>query len=122
MIKPTDSELVILKLLWKEGPSSVRSIHDTLSTEKEIGYTTTLKFMQIMHEKGILERDTSQRSHIYFPIVKEQDIKGSMLKNFVQNAFEGSASNLILQALGNNKMTENELGEIKALINKLENQ
>ncbi len=122
MNKPTDSELEILKVLWKEGPCSVRQVNELLSSDKEIGYTTTLKIMQIMHEKGMLERDTSQRSHIYAPTLKEKEVKGSMLKNFMNNAFEGSASKLIMQALGNHKMTDNELEEIKALINKLENE
>lgn len=122
MIQPTEAELTILKVLWREGQSSVRSVNEKLSVGKDIGYTTTLKFMQIMHEKGILDRDTSQRSHIYFPLVKEKDIKGSMLNNFMRSAFEGSASQLIMQALGNNKMSNDELDEIKALINKLENQ
>ena len=122
MIQPTDSELEILKVLWKEGPSSVRKVNEILSKEKEIGYTTTLKFMQLMHEKGLLDRDTSQRSHIYAPLVKEKDTKGSLLNNFMNAAFEGSASQLILQALGNNKMSDDELLEIKELIKKLENQ
>ena len=120
MIQPTDSELEILKILWREGASSVRTVNEALSKEKETGYTTTLKFMQIMHEKGLLDRDTSQRSHIYHSLVAEKDIKGSLLKTFTKNAFEGSASQLILQALGNNKMSNDELKEIKALINKLE--
>lgn len=122
MIKPTDSELEILKVLWKEGPCSVRQVNELLSFDKEIGYTTTLKLMQIMHDKGMLSRDTSQRSHIYTPTLKEREVKGSMLKNFMNNAFEGSASKLIMQALGNHKMSDNELEEIKALINKLENE
>ena len=122
MIKPTDSELEILNVLWKEGNASVRKVNEILSEEKETGYTTTLKLMQIMLEKGLVGRDTSQRSHVYFPILKEKDVKGSMLKNFMQNAYEGSASKLILQALGNHKMTTSELDEIKALIKKLENK
>jgi predicted transcriptional regulator len=78
--------------------------------------------MQIMHEKGLLDRDTTQRSHIYFPLVKEKDIKSSLLKNFMKITFEGSASQLIMQALGNNKMSNDELDEIKALIKNLENE
>lgn len=122
MIQPTDSELEILKVLWREGPSSVRLVNSILSEDKPIGYTTTLKFMQIMHEKGILERDTSERSHIYKPLVNEQSIKQSMLKRFMKSTFEGSASKLIMQALGNHKMSNEELDEIKALINQLENK
>jgi len=122
MIQPTDSELEILKVLWKEGPSSVRLVNNILSEHKPIGYTTTLKFMQIMHDKGILERDTSERSHIYKPLVNEQSIKQSMLKRLMKSTFEGSASKLIMQALGNHKMSHEELDEIKALINQLENQ
>ncbi len=121
MIKPTDSELEILKVLWKKGPSSVREVNEFLSKDKDIGYTTTLKFMQIMHDKGFLDRDTSKRSHIYFSLVKEKDTKGSLLNNFMDAAYEGSASQLILQALGNSQMSKEELHEIKALISKIEN-
>ncbi len=122
MIQPTDSELSILKVLWKEGRSSVRQVNETLSQGKDIGYTTTLKIMQIMHDKGLLDRDTSKRSHIYFPLVSEKDIKGSLLHNFTKTAFEGSASQLIMQALGNSKMSDKELQEIKDLIQKIEKQ
>ena len=121
MINPTDSELEILKVLWKKGPSSVREVNEFLSKDKDIGYTTTLKFMQIMHDKGFLDRDTSKRSHIYFSLVKEKDTKGSLLNNFMDAAYEGSASQLILQALGNSQMSKEELHEIKALISKIEN-
>lgn len=122
LVQPTEGELEIFKVLWKEGPSSVRMVNEILSSEREIGYTTTLKLMQIMHDKGFLDRDTTNRSHIYIPLIKEKDMKGSMLNKFVKNTYEGSTSSLIMQALGNNKMTNSELKEIKALIQKLENQ
>ena len=122
MIKPTESELMILKVLWEKGPSSVREVNDILSEEKDTGYTTTLKLMQIMHEKEILSRDTSSRSHIYTPLVSENEVKGSMMQNLMKKAFGGSASELVLQALGNHKMSNDELKEIKDLINKLENE
>lgn len=122
MNQPTEAELAILKVLWKQGPSSVRSVNDILSSEKEVGYTTTLKIMQIMYEKGILDRDTSKRSHIYIPLLAEQDVKSSLLKKFMNSAFEGSASAMIMQALGNESMTEDELDQIKTLIDQLENK
>ncbi|WP_235298218.1 BlaI/MecI/CopY family transcriptional regulator [Portibacter marinus] len=122
MIHPTDSELEILKVLWKEGECSVRKVNNILSQNKDIGYTTTLKLMQIMHEKGLVDRDTSQRSHIYIALVKESDTKENLLSSFMKTTFEGSASQLIMQALGNNKMSEAELKEIKDLIDKIENK
>lgn len=121
-IIPTDAELEILQLLWKNGPSSVRFIHEKLASEKEIGYTTTLKTMQIMNEKGIVTRDTSQRTHIYFANISEEGTKGNLLNDFLKSTFNGSTRNLVMHALGNNEISEKELEEIKALINKIENQ
>ena len=122
MVKPTDSELEILNILWKHGRCSVRTVNEHLSSQRDVGYTTTLKLMQIMHEKGLVDRDTSQRSHIYKALVKERDVKENLLNKFMYSAFEGSASQLILQALGNHKMTDHELQEIRHFIDKLEEE
>ncbi len=118
--KPTESELEILQVLWEMGPCSVRVVNEKLSEKREVGYTTTLKLMQIMVDKGLAERDTSQRTHIYEAALEEGDIQQRLLKNFVDTAFRGSAMKLVVQALGNHETTEDELREIKDLIAKLE--
>lgn len=119
-IKPTDGELEILQVLWKRGPSSVREINEVLNEKREIGYTTTLKLMQIMVEKGIVLRDTSSRSHIYFAGIKETDTTNTLLKDFINATFHGSAMSMVMQALGNTKATPEEIQELKSLIKNLE--
>ncbi len=121
-IRPTDGELEILQILWKKGPSTVREVNDLLSDvqDKSIGYTTTLKLMQIMFEKGLLKRDDSQRTHVYSSAVREGKVQSALLDRFLNAAYEGSASKLALQLLGNHKTTSDELAAIKALIDQLE--
>ena len=121
MIKPTESELEILNILWNEGPSNVRSVNNIINQQKEVGYTTTLKLMQIMTQKGLVERDETARTHIYSAKIKAEDIQGEMLDKLLNTAFGGSASKLVLSALGSGKTSAKELEEIKALIQKLEN-
>ncbi|HXR81367.1 MAG TPA: BlaI/MecI/CopY family transcriptional regulator [Saprospiraceae bacterium] len=123
-IRPTESELEILQILWKKGPSTVREINDLLSNDqdKSIGYTTTLKFMQIMYEKGLLKRDDSQRTHVYTAAVREGKIQSALLDRFLNAAYKGSASKLALQLLGNHETTPDELAAIKALIDQLEKE
>lgn len=120
MIKPTESELEILNILWSEGPCNVRMVNEIINEQKEVGYTTTLKLMQIMTQKGLVERDESSRSHIYSAKIKAQDIQEQMLDKLLNTAFGGSASKLVLSALGSGKASAGELEEIKALIQKLE--
>ena len=120
MIKPTESELEILNILWSEGPSNVRTVNEMMNRQKEVGYTTTLKLMQIMTQKGLVERDESSRSHIYSAAIKAEDIQEQMLDKLLNTAFGGSASKLVLSALGSGKASTKELEEIKALIQKLE--
>jgi predicted transcriptional regulator len=121
-IRPTDAELDILQILWKKGDSTVREVNDLLNDaqDKSTGYTTTLKIMQIMFEKGILHRDESQRTHIYQAAVREGMIQSALLDRFLHAAYKGSASKLALQLLGNHKTTPDELAAIKALIDQLE--
>ena len=119
--KPTESELEILQILWESGPSSVRFVNEKLNRMREIGYTTTLKLMQIMNDKGLTTRDTTNRTHIYISNVSETDTKNKLLKNFVDATFKGSAMKLVMQALGNHSATSEELEEIKAFIKKIEN-
>ncbi len=118
--KPTDAELEILQVMWVHGPSSVRFINDQLNQKREIGYTTTLKLMQIMLEKGLLQRDTENRSHIYEVTVSEEVTQQLLLDEFVENTFRGSAMKLVMQALGNHSTSDSELEAIKSLIQQLE--
>ncbi|MEP6646376.1 MAG: BlaI/MecI/CopY family transcriptional regulator [Saprospiraceae bacterium] len=121
-IRPTDGELEVLQILWKNGPSTVREINELLNNDqdKSIGYTTTLKIMQIMFEKGLLKRDDAQRTHIYSSAVREGKIQSALLDRFLNAAYKGSASKLALQLLGNHETTPDELAAIKALIDQLE--
>lgn len=118
-MKPTDSELEILHVLWANGPSTVRQVHEKLSQSRDIGYTTALKLMQIMHEKGFLSRDEEARSHTYTALVSEEDTQRGLVDRFVETAFRGSASKLVMQILGQHKASREELDEIKKLLNDL---
>ena len=118
--KPTNSEMEILGILWTHGPSTVRFVNDKLSSRRVIGYTTTLKLMQIMTEKGFLRREKDSRNHIYFPVIRESETKDVMIQRFIDNIFEGSAAKLVMQALGNHQATAEELDMIKELIRKKE--
>ena len=119
-LEPTKAELEILQVLWEKGPSTVRAVNDELLKEKEVIYTTTLKLMQIMTEKGILQRDERQMKHIYSVTEKEQDTKAHLLKKFVDSIYKGSASKLVLQLLGNNKTSQEELDAIREILKKIE--
>jgi len=118
--KPTDAELEILQVLWDVGPASVRDVNDKLNTRREIGYTTTLKVMQIMLEKGLVERNTDARSHIYEAASPKEETQRNLLGTFMENVFSGSAASLIMQVLGNHNASKAELDEIKALIERIE--
>lgn len=120
--KPTEAELEILQVLWENGPSSVRFVNDELAEKREVGYTTTLKLMQIMFEKGLVSRNTDARSHIYEAAIERDVTQRNLLGTFVDNVFSGSAMNLVMQALGNHKASKDELDQIKALIEKMENE
>lgn len=119
-MKPTDAELEILHILWAKGPSTVRQVHEVLSQSRDIGYTTALKLMQIMHEKGLLSRDEESKSHTYRAAVSEEDTQRSLVDRFVETAFRGSASKLVMQLLGQHKASRAELDEIKNLLNNLD--
>ena len=119
-LKPTDSELEILQVLWDKGPSSVRNVNEILNNLKDVGYTTTLKLMQIMNEKGLTVRDTSSRTHIYTAAIKEIAAKNNLLSKFIDSTFQGSAAKLVMQTLGNNETTRAELDAIKTMIKNLE--
>jgi BlaI family transcriptional regulator, penicillinase repressor len=120
-IEPTKSELEILQILWQFGPSTVRFVNDTLNDRKRIvQYSSTLKLMQIMTEKKMLKRDETNMKHIYIPILEEIKTKGFLLNRFVDTMFNGSASSLMMQLLGNKNASKLELEEIKEMLNKLD--
>jgi len=120
--KPTDAELEILQILWANGPSSVRFVNDQLNLRREVGYTTSLKLMQIMVDKKLAIRNTDARTHIYAANVNESDTQGKLLEKFLDSTFRGSATQLVLQALGNHQTSPKELAAIKALIEKMETE
>lgn len=120
VIEPTRSELEILQVLWQHGPSTVRFVNDKLNEQKrEVNYTSTLKLMQIMVEKGILSRDESSMKHVYEPAQEENKTKSYLLDRFVDSMFQGSASSLMMQLLGNKKTSKKELEKIRQLLEKL---
>ena len=120
MIKPTDKELEILKVIWSNGPSTVRFVNDTLSAEQPIGYTTTLKFMQIMHEKGLLTREKEGKTHIYSSAISEEVTQNQLLSKLLTTAFSGSKSQMVMQLLGNSKSTPEELEEIRKFLDEMD--
>ncbi|AWA30094.1 transcriptional regulator [Flavobacterium magnum] len=119
--EPTKSELEILQVLWQFGPSTVRFVNDTLNEQKRsVQYTSTLKLMQIMAEKGMLNPDKSSMKHIYSAAVEEKKTKGLLLEKFVDNLYQGSSSSLMTQLLGNKRTTQQELDEIRAMLDKID--
>ncbi len=121
-IKPTESELEILRILWERNTASVREVHEELLKTKEAGYTTTLKLMQIMHEKGLVGRDDSVKTHIYHPEVSREKTQKHLLGKMITTLFGGSPTELVLHALGNHKASPQELEEIQRLLNNLKKQ
>jgi BlaI family transcriptional regulator, penicillinase repressor len=121
-IKPTESELEILQVLWEKEKASVREVHEELQTCKDVGYTTTLKLMQIMHEKGLVKRDDSYKTHIYQASVSKEKTQKHLLGKMINNLFGGSPAELVLQALGNHKASAAELEEIQQLLNNLKDR
>jgi predicted transcriptional regulator len=121
-IKPTESELEILQVLWTKELASVREVHEELSKTKDVGYTTTLKLMQIMNEKGLVRRDDSVKTHIYQAAVSREKTQKHLLNKMIDGLFGGSPTQLVLQALGNHKASEAELEEIQRLLNNLKKQ
>lgn len=118
--EPTRSELEILQVLWQHGPATVRFVNDQLNElKREVQYTSTLKLMQIMVEKGILNRDESQMKHVYSPAMAEEKTKGMLLEKFVETLYNGSASSLMMQLLGDKKTSKKEIEAIKELLKKM---
>lgn len=122
--QPTDAELEILTVLWEQGSATVREVNDKLNERrndsKEIGYTTTLKLLQIMFDKGLVTRNAEARTHIYTAAFAQGDVQRNLLQRLVDTAFQGSAMQMVMQALGDHDASTEELQEIKALIEKVE--
>ncbi len=121
-IRPTNSELEILNVLWRRGPSSVREVHNILDKRRKTGYTTVLKLMQIMAEKGLVTRDEQNRAHVYSALPAESETQRNLVDDLVDRVFGGSAHKLALHALGSKKATPAELAELRKLLDDLEEQ
>jgi predicted transcriptional regulator len=120
--RPTDAELSILNVLWRRGPSTVRDVHEELVRENATGYTTILKLLQIMTEKGLVVRDESQRAHVYEAAYSEQRTQSQLLTDLAERAFEGSAAKLVMQALSGRKTSAAELDQIRQLLDEMEGE
>ena len=120
-VKPTESELEILNILWLKDVATVREVHEVLAKSKDVGYTTTLKLMQIMHDKGLVKRDESMRTHIYQAAVNREKTQKHLLNKMIDSLFGGSSTQLVLQALGSGdqKISAEELEKIQTLIDNL---
>jgi predicted transcriptional regulator len=118
--RPTEAELELLGVLWSRGPSTVRQIHEALSGEKSTGYTTTLKILQKMLEKGLLRRDERERSHVYAAVWKAERTQRQLVRDLLKRAFRGAAGKLVVQALSEEKVSADELAEIKKMLKDLE--
>jgi predicted transcriptional regulator len=114
--RPTDAELAILRILWARGASTVRDVHESLSRERPSAYTTALKMLQIMTEKGLVRRDESERTHVYQTKFSEEQTQRQLVRDLVDRAFGGSASKLVLQALAARRASPDELSEIRRMI------
>jgi predicted transcriptional regulator len=118
-IKPTESELEILQVLWQKKTATVREVHDELSKLRDIGYTTALKLLQIMFEKGLVTRDDSSKTHIYIPAVSREKTQKQLVGKMISTLFSGSSTELVMQALGNQQTSKEELDEIQKMLDNL---
>lgn len=118
--RPTEAELEILQVLWDHGSCTVRDVHEVLHKRGGTGYTTALKMLQVMHDKGLVQRDDRQRAHVYRAAVSKERTQKKFLSDILQRVFEGSPSRLVLQVLGDHKASREELREIRALLNRLD--
>ena len=116
--RPTDAELAILRVLWERGPATVRQVHEALADARDTGYTTTLKLMQIMAEKGLVTRDESARTHVYAARLTQDETQRQLVSDLADRAFGGSAAALVLQALRAGETSVEELEEIRELIDR----
>ncbi len=121
-LKPTESELEILQVIWKKGQCTVRDVHEELTKSKDAGYTTTLKLMQIMHDKGLVERDTSAKTHLYKAIISREQAQNTALDKILDTVFKGSTADLVIQALGQHRASKDEIDAIKNYLQQFENK
>jgi BlaI family transcriptional regulator, penicillinase repressor len=119
-LKPTASELEILRVLWTHGPSTVREVHESLSEKKDLGYTTVLKLLQIMTTKGTVRRNETQRAHVYEACLPAEQTKRQLAGDMLQRVFEGSASQLMMHALAGRKSSPEEITELRRLVDEYE--
>ena len=119
-VKPTEKELEILQILWLKGAAAVKEVHEAMGGDQQNGYTTILKLMQIMHEKGLVARQKSGKLHLYEALASQQDTRQFMVDKMISSVFQGSAMQLVMSALGNTKSSKEELSEIKRYLEKLE--
>ena len=120
--RPTDAELAILRILWERGPSTVRQVHDVLALERQAAYTTALKLLQIMTEKGLVERDERDRTHIYHARLSQETTQRQLVRDLVDRAFGGSSSKLVMQALATKRASAEELRDIRKAIDGARNE
>src|SRR4029079_7338238 len=113
---PSNAELEILRILWRRGPSTVRDVHDELKGERDVGYTTVLKIMQVMAEKKLVTRDESERSHVYKPAVEEKSVKRRLVSELLDKAFDGCAAELLMQAVSDKRASPEDLRKIRKLL------
>jgi len=118
--RPTDAELAILRVLWDRGPSTVRQVFEVLSAERELGYTTALKMLQIMHEKGLVQRDVTDRTHVFAATQTQVQTQRTLLDDLLDKAFGGSSLSLVMQALATRKTSREELAEIRKMLDQAE--
>ena len=121
-VKPTESELEILNILWTKGPSTVREVHEILEKTKGSGYTTTLKLMQIMHSKNLVKRDNTAKVHVFEANVSQEKTQGQIIRKMVDTAFNGNAMQMVMQVLGNHKADAAELDAIRKYLDEIENK
>lgn len=119
---PTDVELAILQVIWDRGPSTVREVHEALEAERQVGYSTTLKMIQVMHAKGLLKRDDTVRPQRYRAVTSRSRTQRRMIDNLVEKAFGGAASQMLVQALSTKRLEADELAELKEVIERLEGE
>ena len=120
--QPTDGELEVLRVLWDNGPSTVKQVHEAVNKTKHVGYTTTLKVMQVMHEKGLLVRNDSKYRHIYKPVLPEEKTQGQLLTDFLEKAFSGSTEKLVMQLLSAKKLSAKERSKIRKMFTETERE
>lgn len=121
-LKPTESELEILQVIWKKGECTVREVNEELAKNKDVGYTTTLKLMQIMHDKGLVERNTDAKTHLYKAVISREQAQNTALDKILDTVFKGSTADLVIQALGQHRASKDEIEAIRDYLRKFKSE